>query len=390
MPLLSRHRRYMGALIAGILGFLFLSNLIPDPLGRWEWRTTIIPEWSFTRKAHTVFRNLGEYVHDNFGFRASLPLLRQALREDLAAPDSRYSYVGRDGQYFWAKEKTPEQSSGALVRADSVQRFVAMIGEMERILGPMGTKIVVAIPPNTQSVEKEALPAWSDDLAYAHTELDLALRGLKREGVTAIDLRPVLRALPPPRFRLTDTHWNRRSSIVAFNAVMVAGGHPGWQVDPAAALGPAGEAPAGDLLKTMRMPPDIKDIEFPLRLDSRARGPRPDPALVHHNAHFAFKSVAYDYAPTGPRVLIMGDSFTFGLWPRLFVNSDVSVVGWMHASLKVLGSCDFNFDDVKRFKPDLLIYARTERFFPCFGDDWPAGLPEPAGFARVAGEAAGH
>lgn len=390
MPLLSRHRRYMGALIAGILGFLFLSNLIPDPFGRGHWRTPILSDWSFSRKVHTAFRNLGEYVHDNFGFRASLPLLRRALREDLAAPDSRHAYVGRDGQYFWGREKTPEQSAGALVRAGSVARFIAMIGEMERELAPLGTRIVVAVPPNAQSVEKEALPAWTDHLAYARSEYDLALEGLRAEGVTAVDLRPVLRALPPPRYRLTDTHWNRRSSIVAFNAVMAAAGHPGWQVDPNEALDAVEPAGAGDLLKTMRMPPDIKDFEFPLRLKVRSKGPRPDPALTHHNAHFAFRSVAYDYAPAGPRVLILGDSFTFGLWPLLFVNADASVVAWMHASRKVLGSCDFNFDDVKRFRPDLLIYARTERFFPCFGDDWPEGLPEPTRFVRTSGVAAGR
>lgn len=377
MTLLARHRRYIGLLVAGLFGLLLVSNVIPDPLGRGQWRVRIPPDWSWQQRASLMFRNLGGYMQDNFGFRASMPVLRRTLRAALDSPDSRPIYAGRDGQLFWGREQTPFQSSGALVRAANVERFVTMIGEMQRVLAPAGTRIVVTIPPNAQSVELTALPAWTDLLRYPRTEYDLALDGLRAEGVTAVDLRAVLRASPAPRYMLTDTHWNSRSSVLAFNAVMAAAGHPDWQVDPAQVVGPLEPTPRGDLLRNMRMPPEVKEENFRLNVPDRAGKPRPDPALQHHNEHPAFKAVAWDYAPKGARVLIMGDSFTVGLWPRLFVNADVSVVAWMHASLRVTGECDFNFDDVKRFAPDLLIMARTERFFPCFGDDWPRGLPRP-------------
>lgn len=387
MNLLARHRRYMGALVAGIIGLLLVSNIIPDPLGTWKARTPLAPEWGWGRTAHVIFRNAGEFIHDNFGFRATLPVLRRELRRALDAPDSYPIYAGRNGQLFWGVERTPEQSAGALVRAPEVERFVAMIGEVQRILAPLGTKVVVAMPPNAQSVELEELPAWTDLLRYPTTEYSLALAGLKAEGVTTVDLRQALRAAPWPRYLLTDTHWNTRSSILAFNAVMAAAGHPGWQVDVSKVIGDRVPSPRGDLLRSMRMPPEVKEENFQLLYKSPASPPRPDPALVHHNEHFAFKSVARDYAPTGQRVLIMGDSFTVGIWPGLFANADVSVVGWMHASLKTTGSCDFNFNDVKAFKPDLLIYARTERFFPCPPDKWPAGLPRLRGNAIPIGAA---
>jgi len=377
MTMLARHRRYMGLMVAGLFGFLLVSNLIPDPLARGDWRVKVPAEFSWDKKLNYWFRNIGTYIQDNFGFRATLPVLRRELRADLRSPDSRPFYAGRDGQLFWGREQTPQQSSGALVRTANVERFVTMVGEMQRVLAPQGTRIVVAIPPNAQSVELEALPAWTDALAYPVTEYDLALQGLKAEGVATVDLRAVLRASPRPRYLLTDTHWNNRSSVLAFNAVMAAAGHPGWQVDPAQLVGELHEAPRGDLLRAMRMPPDVKEENFRLQITDRSAKPRFDPALSHHNEHIAFKSVVRDYAPTGQRVLIMGDSFTAVTWPRLFANADVSVVGWMHASARVTGNCDFSFDDVRRFKPDLIIFARTERFFPCYGDDWPKGLPRP-------------
>lgn len=375
--MLSRHRRYMGLMVAGLFGFLLVSNVIPDPLASMEWRVKVPSDFSWSQKLNYWFRNIGSLVQDNFGFRATLPVLRREMRVVLESPDSRPFYAGRGGQLFWGREQTPQQSSGALVRAENVERFVDMLGEMQRVLAPRGTRIIVAIPPNAQSVELEALPDWSDGLAYPVTEYDLALQGLKARGVATVDLRSVLREMPGPRYLLTDTHWNNQSSVAAFNAVMAAAGHPGWQVDPAKVVGPLQDAPRGDLLRNMRMPPEVKEENFRLQIDDRGAKPRFDPSLRHHNEHIAFKSVVRDFAVTGPRVLIMGDSFTAVTWPRLFAYSDASQVAWMHASAKVTGNCDFNFDDVKRFAPDLIIYARTERFFPCYGDDWPTGLPRP-------------
>lgn len=375
MPLLARHRRYLGILVVGLFGLLLVSNVIPDPMGRMTWREKVAPELPLDRKIGLWFRNLGTFLGDNFGFRASLPVLRREMREVLDSPDSRPFYVGRDGQLFWGHEQTPAQSAGALLRRANIARFVDMIGEMQQILEPLGTRMVVAMPPNTQSVELEALPEWNDGLNYRVTEYELVMSGLAARGVTTVDLRKVLREAPRPRYLLTDTHWNRRSSLLAFNAVMVGAGHPDWQVDPEKVLGPLEPASRGDLLRTMRMPPEVKEENFRLTLPTPEPPMRTDPALGTTNPVGNFASVVYDYAPKGMRVLIMGDSFTVGMWPKLFSNAPVKEVGWMHASARPTGNCDFDFDTVKRFAPDLLIYVRSERFVPCFGADWPTGLP---------------
>ena len=386
MPLLSRHRRYMGVMVAGIFALLLASNLVPDPLGRFTWRTPLRAEWGFSEKAQVAMRNLGEFMQDNFGFRASLPVLRREIREALASPDTRPIYAGRTGQLFWGRENAPEQSAGALVRVERVRRFVEMIGEMNAVLTKRGARLVVALPPNAQSVELEALPAWHDDLAYTRTEYGLALDGMRSLGVTAVDLRAALRRTPPPRYLLTDTHWNFRSSLTAFNAVVEAAGHPHWMLDPATMIGEARPVPPGDLLRSMRMPPQIQDINFLLRVPLRKFGP--DPRLPHHNVFPAFASRVTRFGGEGPRVLILGDSYSALVWPRMFLNSNVSEVGWMHASRYVLGACDFDFDNLDRFKPDLVIYVRGERFFTCGPNDWPRNLPRPGPALRAAVAAA--
>lgn len=388
MTLLARHRRYLGLLVAGFFGFLLLSNVIPDPMGRWTVRTPIDPSWGLLKKAQVALRNGPAFVQDNFGFRPSLVMLRRAFRTAIGAPDTTPVYAGQGGRLLWGLEHTPEQSAGALVRAGQVARFVSMIGVMQRQLAPLGTKVVVAIPPNVQSVELEQLPPWAASLSYPVTEYALAVDGLRAEGVSVVDLVKLLRAAPEPRYLLTDTHWTARSSLLAFNAVMAAAGHPDWQLDLAEVVGPLRPlGRPGDLLRAMRMPPQVTLEDFAIRLKGPMRVFRPDPALTHHNLHPDFHSTAVDYASTGARVLIMGDSFTARVWQTLFVNAKVSVVGWMHASRIHNGSCDFNFTDVVRFKPDLLIYARTERFLPCPLNTWPVGLPEPNASAIPAGAA---
>ena len=68
------------------------------------------PEWEFSRKLNLWFRNVGIFIQDNFGFRATLPALRREMRAQLDSPDSKPFYAGRDGQLFWGREQTPAQT----------------------------------------------------------------------------------------------------------------------------------------------------------------------------------------------------------------------------------------------------------------------------------------
>jgi hypothetical protein len=83
---------------------------------------------------------------------------------------------------------------------------------------------------------------------------------------------------------------------------------------------------------------------------------------------------AYAYrrkeAVAGENVLVIGDSFTRDFWLPLLERSDAKRIGWMHHGL-----CTFDFVDVERFRPSLVILTPTERYIPCPPGAWPAGLP---------------
>ncbi|MEP9377636.1 hypothetical protein ABLE91_13040 [Aquabacter sp. CN5-332] len=377
MPLLLRYRRYMGLLVMGIIGALLLSNLIPDPSGRYIWRGGQKgPDALWIERAHGQLQRLAFYLQDNFGFRASLPLVRTAIRDWANSPENGLIYVGRYGQLLWAGQNAAAQSAGSLLRKEAVERFAALMMALQRELAPEGTKVVVALPPNAQSVDLEQLPEWQDRFPAQTTEYSMLLDELKVRGVTAVDLRAVLRASPDSRrYLANDTHWTNLSSVLSFNAIMRAAGHPDWQVNVSEVVGPRGPYILGDLARTLRRSPPLPDTNQSLRL-KEAGLPSPFVFYGRHEAK-AFNGHGVRYADHGPRVLIIGDSYTLNTWVRLFAYTPVAEAAWMHISKTTYGSCDFDFADVKRFKPDLLIVARAERVFPCLNGAWPDHLPSP-------------
>ena len=355
----------MGFLVVGILLALVLSNAVPDPAGRGVWRGGAkTPDAPWYQQLHGRIQRLGFYIQDNFSFRASLPLVRLSVREAFGSPDLRPVYVGRDGQLFSTLQLAPEQSAGLLRREVAVERFVALMAAMNRRLTPMGTRLVVALPPNAQSVDLAFLPKWQDRITPGRTEYSIMLDALKADGIAAVDLRAVLRAEPGQRrYRANDTHWNNLSAVLAFNAVMRAAGHPDWQVDVDQVVGPMAPFVIGDLGQVLRRPTPLPDENQVLNLKPPVPH-APIPGATGRHEFKGFNPFVLRYADSGPRVLILGDSFTINNWPRLFALTPVSEVAWMHFSSFTLGSCDFSFRDLERFQPDLVIVARTERMFP--------------------------
>ncbi|MFG1411530.1 MAG: hypothetical protein ABII76_24460 [Pseudomonadota bacterium] len=375
MALLVSYRRYMGALVMGILTLLLLSNLIPDPLGFHTWRGLPREDAGFFQRLHGNLRSFGFYLQDNFGFRASMPVVRRTLRDLVWSPDTTILYIGPNGQMFWSGERAPEQTAGQLYRVHAVERFVALMKAMQDRLPH--TKLVVAIPPNAQTVDVNDLPTWYKYVRPRPTEYSLMLADLQKDGITAVDLRAVLKAAPGVRHYLpNDTHWTHMSAAIAFNATMVAAGHPDWQVDLSKAVGPMEPIPQGDLARLLRIKTPLADENQRLNFDP-AWVKRPHPALRLKTESRQFTPYAIRFRESGPRVLVVGDSYTATQWPGLFGFTPVAEVGWMHFSRFSSGACDFDFADIRDFNPDVLIIARTERLFPCLKNKWPDNLPPP-------------
>ena len=154
--------------------------------------------------------------------------------------------------------------------------------------------------------------------------------------------------------------------MLAFNAAVSAAGRPDLQIPPDEANGPPGPAPTGDLSRYLGEANETGDIDFAKRLMTPDTLVPLQGLMPVRPESDPFQPFAYATGHDGPSILVIGDSFTQGYWPR-FLAARTSRFAWMHHS-----SCRFEADAIDRFKPDIVFYMPTERSIPCKGQ--PSGM----------------
>jgi hypothetical protein len=117
------------------------------------------------------------------------------LHRTLHSPLGRQVVYGRDGWLFYTGENVFEQSTGELKRPDYVEQFAVMAAVLKRELARRGAQLIVAIAPNSQTINPEFLPDWAH-INVTTTEYDLVMDALVRHGLDKVDLRPPLLAAP--------------------------------------------------------------------------------------------------------------------------------------------------------------------------------------------------
>lgn len=373
MPLLMSFRRWWAVLFLAVLCLPTIGHFAPDAPA--PVRTVLEPEARWWE--HAAHR-LDPWINNHFGFRGAVLAAHRSYVRFIGDTQGDLALKGEAGSLFLKDEHALEQSLGQLVRPDAVRDFVAFGRRMQDYMEARGGRFVALMPPNGHTTNFEYLPAYARRLKTAPTEYDLVARDMKAAGVTFVDLRPLLaeaKKTGPVHWRY-DTHWNQRGMLIGFNAAMAAAGRPDLEVKPEDALGPAEPRLTGDLLRaTGARVPDPPDVQFP------PKGPMvapKNPKLIEGifkpvPASDPFVPYAIDTGHEGPRIMVIGDSFSQGSWRGLGV-SRASAYAWMHHRY-----CRFDMDAVARFRPDILIYAPTERAMPCRGEpaNWPLTAAAP-------------
>ena len=352
-----------------------LGSLLPDPIGTWHPFSIAPGKPGFTNRLNALSRAARDYVGNNLGYARSLPYLRGALEYSLRTPSDPRVYFGRRAHLFYSGEDIVNQSTGSIYRADDVHHFVTVVDALRRRLATKGGDVVVLLPPNAQSIPMRDRPSWWR--INGPLEYDLAVRELRQRGITTIDLKAAFAATPErdTLYRQTDSHWRRNGALSAFNMTMHAIGHDDWSLDPATTLGPLAPVPAGDLAHLLGLEDLLSDTDYSLRLAPSAGWKPIDvfraPPYSAWNIPYAFER-----APAGDRLLVLGDSFTMEFWRPLLLHTGGARIGWMH-----FADCRFDFNDVERFQPTHVVVAVTERLIACQPTSWPPGLPHDAAIA---------
>jgi hypothetical protein len=368
MPLLFAFRRWWAIVFVAVLGLPALGHFLPDlpaPI-----RTAVAPEARWWEEAN---KRMDPYLNNTFGFRGAVLAAHRSYQRFIGAPRGPNYMRATDGSLFYTGENAVEQTIGHMVRPARVQAFVNWASNFERVVTSWGGKLVVVVAPNTQTIEHEKLPDYVRRQMKKPTEYDLLNADLTRAGLAHVDLRPLLAAAKAEGnvYWRYDTHWNQRGALIGFNAAMAAAGRPELEIDPSVALRPPEAKFDGDLLRLIgAVTADPPDLYYPLDPAVKAGdGLVPLPGLVAaHSPKFPFQPLAFETGHPGPRIMVLGDSFTYGLW-KDFLAYRSSAFVWTHHLF-----CRADTKVAERFKPDILIVESAERLFPCPEQvpDWAA------------------
>lgn len=359
MPLVMKFRRYWAIFVFIVLLLPTIGFFAPDlpaPL-----RTVAAPEAQWWMRAS---QRLDPYINNVFGFRGAVLAAHNTYGRWLGGGENERVLKGENGALFIKDEWALEQSIGQLVRPDAVAAITDVAAELDGFMKARGGRMVMMLPPNGHTANSEMLPAYARALKRAPTEYDLVMQAVKDKGVTFVDMRPILEAAKAdgPVYRLIDTHWNVRGAALAFNAAMEAAGRPDFVFPLSEIIGEPEPRMEGDLLRLLgETVPEKPDMDYGRKgamLHSDKLTPLTD-LLPPTDPKDPFKMQAYSTGHAGPRIMVIGDSFTQGFWPGLLAARSSAYV-WIHHR-----SCKFDRSVADRFKPDILIYAVTERSLPC-------------------------
>jgi alginate O-acetyltransferase complex protein AlgJ len=315
-------------------------------------------------------REIDAYLQDRFGLREKMIRLHKDLTKPLFGDSNSIALIGASGRMYALPDDMVAQSAGHTFRPQKVAEAVDMIVAMNDALARRGVKFLVALPPNSSTIYQDDLPGWARNPGRK-TEYDLLMEQLAARGVKTVDLRPALKKARASgaTYLLNDLHWNVTGAVAGFNAVVEADGHPDWAIDPSSAIGPLVEKKGGDIAtlagvadKAVETTPSLvlqpvgRDEVLSHGVEGRIEAARgmPDHAIVSGRS--------------GPTIMVIGDSFTVGLFP-LFLSQHVGRAVWFHHNY-----CGFDWASIDRIKPDEVWWMPVERYLVCRPGQYPQGL----------------
>ena len=364
MGLLARHRRPWIVILLCLLAAPMLVQLagqretVSEGEARMLSPAPVLPV--SLDKLLALPRDLDRFLSDHFGLRTELVRAHGLLRYAVLLPTDLRVLIGRENWLFLNGDGTIEQATGRLLRAAAIEKFAERAKALQARLSARNARFIVAIPPNSPTINRSRLPAWAAEKPSL-SEYDLMMTALASRGVAAPDLRvPLLAANSVrPTYRRTDTHWNKFGALIAYNAVVEALHEPDWVIDPDRVLRGFEPVPGGDLARLLAVSADVTDEDA--RIDLSSYRP-PTPRISRIDTQSEITGDLIETGRSGPTVVVIGDSFTQGFWQDYF-GLHVSRYVWIHHE-----QCGFAVRVVEAYDPDIVILAPTERQMFCAGN----------------------
>jgi hypothetical protein len=315
---------------------------------------------------------LSEWFEDHFGFRNALVRWNAESRLFLLRVSPTTTVVkGRNGWFFYADDKAIEDYANVEpMTPQALANWRAAVLRADHWLRARSIAYVFTIVPDKHVVYEDEMPDTLSRVTDV-SRTDQLFTTLQDTGL-AVDLRGWLfEAKARERiYQRTDTHWNDRGALVAYQRLIgavrarVPRTPPAWTRDDFEATERRVEA--RDLAGMMGLKRVLEETDLPLIPRRPRRARVVEPAGAAPTAEEGRLVTEID-DPSLPRAVVFRDSFASRLVPFLSEHFSRVVYLWQN---------DFDADVVAREHPDVVIQEIVGRHLYNFIPS-PELVPDP-------------
>ena len=316
--------------------------------------------------------SLSQWFDDQFGFRSRLVRWYGASRLFvLHVSPSPAVMLGQHDWFFYGDDSSVEDYTKAQPMSDAaLANWRAALVRARDWLHAQHIAFVFTIAPDKHEIYAEEMPTTLARLGDV-THADQMFTALQDTGI-AVDVRPAeFDAKARERvYQLTDTHWNDRGALAAYQQIIgavrarVPATPPAWSRDDFTAVD---RTVAGmDLARMMGLPRLLHEVDMVLVPKRPRRAKVLEPA-GGGPADEVGRLVTEIDDPSLPRAVIFRDSFGSRLVPFLSEHFSRAVYLWQN---------DFDAAEVTTEHPDVVIQEIVGRHLYSFIPS-PELVPNP-------------
>lgn len=338
-----------------------MRELAPPP--RWSWTPSDLAAWpgAFER-----------YFDDHFAFRNRLIDGRSALLwHGLRTSASDTVIAGRNDWLFYAADGGIEDWTQAEpFTTAELDIWREALERRQAFLSRRGVPFLFVIAPDKQMIYPEFMPGTLRRLRNDY-RADQLIAYMKRRApaIRVLDLRPAVTAAKPTDllYHRYDTHWNDRGALAGYQAIAAALREwvPAIQPLQRIDFDTNPSVPSGDKT-TMLGLTDAGKAAMPGLVLRRGKGYRVvEPAQLDPFGEVGLL-VTEHRDRSLPTAIVYRDSFAGRLIP--FLSEHFSRVSYLWQN-------EFEFNDIERDKPDIVIQEFVARHFYAYVP-YPGIIPD--------------
>jgi alginate O-acetyltransferase complex protein AlgJ len=313
------------------------------------------------------------WFDDHFAFRSTLVRWpAEARLFGLGASPTPAVIKGRDGWFFYGEDGSVDDYAEVdPMTADALANWRTTLVSIRDWLNSRHVAYVFTVAPDKYVIYPETMPSSLARVGSV-SRADQLFQAIAGTGLAAVDVRPVLMPAKSSErlYHKTDTHWNERGVLLAYQEIIgavraaVPQTPPAWTRKDFEPI--SREVKGKDLARMMGLTRTVREVDLAL-LPKRARQARVvDPAGAGATDELG-RIVTEIPGSSLPRAVIFRDSFVSHLVPFLSEHFSRAVYVWQN---------DFDAELVEQEHPDVVIQEIVSRHLYGFTPS-PELIPRP-------------